>query len=77
MLLFRRNLDKSLEEKTVVEETAKRIEMYVQKRVRTELESDVFLVALQKKIDDAKQALTEKMLGPCPTCHRERECVCE
>ena len=51
--------------------------MYVQKRVRTELESDVFLVALQKKIDDAKQALTEKMLGPCPTCHRESVCVCE
>ena len=58
-----KKLDKSLEEKTIVEETAKRIEIYVQKRVRTELESETFLLALQKKIDDAKTALTEKMLG--------------
>jgi hypothetical protein len=56
-------LSRDLEEKTIVEETAKRIESYVQKRVRQELESESFLITLQKKIDEAKKALTDKMLG--------------
>ena len=40
-----------------------RIEAFVQKRVRQELESEAFLLALEKKIEDAKKSLTDKLLA--------------
>jgi len=55
--------EKAPDDKEIAEEASKRIEVYVQKAVRTELESEAFLIALQKKIDDAKKALTDKMLA--------------
>lgn len=51
------------DETSASREAAVRIEAFVQKRVRQELESEAFLLALEKKIEDAKKSLTDKLLA--------------
>ena len=46
----------------VGEEVTKRLDAEIKRRVADAIESDLFLAALQKRIDEAKAALTDKML---------------